>query len=54
MSLQDDPVYHDKVKQNATYRWFLGISSQEKIPDHSTISKFLSQRLQGTAFWEEL
>ncbi|MCM3655627.1 transposase, partial [Metabacillus litoralis] len=35
----------NQVKQNATYRWFLGISSQEKIPDHSTISKFLSQRL---------
>ena len=31
-----------QVKQNATYRWFLGISPQEKIPDHSTISKFLS------------
>ncbi|MBZ5752190.1 IS1182 family transposase [Metabacillus rhizolycopersici] len=44
----------NQVKQNATYRWFLGIAPQEKIPDHSTISKFLSQRLQGTAFWEEL
>ncbi|MED4589869.1 transposase [Priestia flexa] len=44
----------NQLKQNATYRWFLGISSQEKIPDHSTISKFLSQRLQGTTFWEEL
>ena len=44
----------NQVKQNATYRWFLGISPQEKIPDHSTISKFLSQRLQNAAFWEEL
>ncbi|ENQ3077832.1 transposase, partial [Bacillus cereus] len=43
-----------QVKQNATYRWFLGISPKEKIPDHSTISKFLSQRLRNTAFWEEL
>lgn len=43
-----------QVKQHATYRWFLGISPTEKIPDHSTISKFLSQRLQGVAFWEEL
>ncbi|PFK29088.1 transposase [Bacillus cereus] len=44
----------NQVKQNATYRWFLGISPQEKIPDHSTISKFLSQRLRNVAFWEEL
>ncbi|OZI11453.1 transposase, partial [Bacillaceae bacterium SAS-127] len=43
-----------QVQQNATYRWFLGISPQEKIPDHSTISKFLSQRLQNATFWEEL
>jgi len=40
-----------QVKQHAMYRWFLGISPTEKIPDHSTISKFLSQRLQGAAFW---
>lgn len=44
----------NQVKQNATYRWFLGISPKEKIPDHSTISKFLSQRLRNTTFWEEL
>ncbi|MFD2679891.1 transposase, partial [Bacillus seohaeanensis] len=43
-----------QVKQNATYRWFLGISPQEKVPNHSTISKFLSQRLQNTMFWEGL
>lgn len=29
-----------QVQQNATYRWFLGISPFYKVPDHSTISKF--------------
>src|SRR3954451_9126814 len=43
-----------QVQQNATYRWFLGASPQEKIPHHSTISKFLSQRLKDATFWEEL
>lgn len=43
-----------QVQQNATYRWFLGISPQEKIPHHSTISKFLSQRLKDATLWEEL
>ncbi|OLN21138.1 hypothetical protein BTO30_16505, partial [Domibacillus antri] len=41
-----------QVKQNATYRWFLGIPLEEKVPDHSTISKFLSQRLKNEVFWE--
>jgi transposase len=44
-----------QVQQNTTYRWFLGISPFQKIPDHSTISKFLSKRLEGSAsFWREL
>lgn len=43
-----------QVQQNATYRWFLGISAQETIPNHSTISKFLSQRINDVIFWEEL
>ena len=43
-----------QVQQNATYRWFVGISTEDKVPDHSTISKFLSQRLKNEVFWEEL
>jgi transposase/IS5 family transposase len=43
-----------QVQQNATYRWFLGISPFTKVPDHSTISKFLSKRLGGPTFWREL
>lgn len=40
-----------QVQQNATYRWFLGISPFIKVPDHSTISRFLSERLGGPTFW---
>lgn len=43
-----------QIQQNATYRWFLGISPFTKIPDHSTISKFLWKRLNGPTFWRKV
>jgi transposase len=44
----------EHVQQNMTYRWFLGISPFQKVPDHSTISKFLWKRLGGPQFWLNL
>ena len=41
-----------QVQQNATYRWFLGISPEAKIPCHSTISKFLTRRVKDQTVWE--
>ena len=43
-----------QIQSNATYRWFLGIHLFKQIPNHSTISKFLWQRLQGADFWLSL
>ena len=43
-----------QVQSNATYRWFLGISPFKKVPDHSTISRFLWIRLGGPTFWRKL
>ncbi|MDR2833782.1 MAG: transposase [Streptococcaceae bacterium] len=43
-----------QISQHFTYRWFLGVSIYDKIPDHSTISKFLSCRLGGVDVWQEL
>ena len=40
-----------QVQSNATYRWFLGIHLFEKVPHHSTISRFLWERLKGPPFW---
>jgi transposase len=40
-----------QIKPNATYRWFLGIPPFKKLPDHSTISRFLWERLGGPKFW---
>lgn len=43
-----------QVQQNGKYRRFLGISPFNKVPDHSTISRFLFERLSGPSFWREL
>ncbi|OCS86801.1 transposase [Caryophanon latum] len=40
-----------QIQSNVTYRWFLGISLFTRVPHHSTISKFLWNRLQGADFW---
>lgn len=40
-----------QVRQNTTYRWFLGISPTDKVPCHSTISKFLHARLGDNTIW---
>lgn len=43
-----------QIKSNATYRWFLGIFHLSQVPNHSTISRFLWQRLKGENFWVRL
>uniref|UniRef100_UPI00404884A1 transposase n=1 Tax=Lysinibacillus sp. FSL H8-0500 TaxID=2921393 RepID=UPI00404884A1 len=39
-----------QIHSNVTYRWFLGISPFQPVPHHSTISRFLWERLRGGAF----
>lgn len=43
-----------QVQQNITYRWFLGISPYDRVPCHSTISKFLHRRISDSSIWEAL
>lgn len=45
---------HKQVQQHTTYRGFLGISTEEKVLNHSMILKFPSQRLQNEVFWEKV
>ena len=35
-----------EIKHNVAYRWFLGLSFQDKMPDHSTISFNRKKRFQ--------
>jgi transposase len=42
-----------QIQQHATYRWFLGISPTDKVPCHSSVSKFLRHRVDP-GVWEAL
>lgn len=39
---------------NAAYRWFLGLSLSESVPDHSTLSWNRNNRFKGTTVFQEI
>lgn len=43
-----------QIVTNVAYRWFLGLSIDEKVPDPSTISKTLSRRFLGTDIFRKI
>jgi transposase len=42
------------IEVNVAYRWFLGFSPTDKIPDHSTISQNRARRFKGTTIVQEI
>jgi transposase len=42
------------IEVNVAYRWFLGFSLTDKIPDHSTISQNRARRFKGTNIVQEI
>ncbi|WP_041637618.1 IS1182 family transposase [Anoxybacillus flavithermus] len=42
-----------QIQQHITYRWFLGLSMDDSVPCHSSVSKFLRHRVDPTV-WEAL
>lgn len=42
------------IEVNIAYRWFLGFSLTDKIPDHSTISQNRRRRFKGTNIVQEI
>ena len=42
------------IEVNVAYRWFLGFSLTDKIPDHSTISQNRRRRFKGTNVVQEI
>lgn len=42
------------IEVNVAYRWFLGFSLTDKIPDHSTISQNRIRRFKGTNVAQEI
>jgi transposase len=43
-----------EVRDNVAYRWFLGLSFHDRVPDHSTISQNRRRRFAGTTIYQEI
>lgn len=42
------------IEVNVAYRWFLGFSLTDKVPDHSTISQNRRRRFNGTDIFQNI
>ncbi|MFP3344623.1 transposase, partial [Halomonas sp. SIMBA_159] len=43
-----------EIQANIAYRWFLGYSLVDRVPDHSTISFNRKGRFEDTSVFEEI
>jgi transposase len=43
-----------EIQVNIAYRWFLGLSLTDKVPDHSTISQNRRRRFNGTGIFQKI
>ena len=43
-----------EIEVNIAYRWFLGLSLTDKVPDHSTISQNRRRRFNGTDIFQNI
>ncbi len=43
-----------EITVNITYRWFLGIDFDERVPDHSTISQLRRRKFDGTTVFRDV
>ena len=44
----------DEVQMHLGYRWFVGLSLQDQVPDHSTFSKNRHGRFQQSGLYQEM
>jgi len=44
----------DEVRMHVGYRWFVGLSLDEKVPDHSTFSKNRHGRFKESRFYQQM
>ena len=43
-----------EIQVNLAYRWFLGLSLQDKVPDHSTFAKNYQRRFANTNVFDDI
>ena len=44
----------DEVQMHVGYRWFVGLSLQDRVPDHSTFSKNRHGRFKESGIYQEM
>ena len=44
----------EEIQVNLAYRWFLGLSLHDKVPDHSTFAKNYERRFANTDLFDEI
>lgn len=44
----------DEVRMHAGFRWFCGLSFNDKVPDQSTLVKLRNHKWVGTGLWERV
>ncbi|MBP1934293.1 transposase [Ammoniphilus resinae] len=52
--IRSERQLEQEIIPNAAYRWFLGLSFADPVPDHSTISWNRNNRFKGTTVFEEI
>lgn len=52
--IRSERQLEQEIIPNAAYRWFLGLSFSDSVPDHSTISWNRNNRFKGTTAFQDI
>lgn len=52
--IRSERQLEQEIIPHAAYRWFLGLSLSDRVPDHSTISWNRNNRFKGTTVFQEI
>jgi transposase len=52
--IRSERLLEQEIRMNTTYRWFLGLSMKDIVPDHSSISFNRRTRFLNTSILEEI
>jgi len=52
--IRSERQLEQEIIPHAAYRWFLGLSLSDRVPDHSTISWNRNNRFKGTNVFQEI
>jgi transposase len=53
-NIRSERILEKEIHDNLAYRWFLGLSLNDPVPDHSTISSNRNRRFKGTTVFQDI